>query len=67
MSEFFIKCFLSNVEEINLLLSLFKKAKNKNYDFCYLMTNNQLRCRFIYEKIAMQAGDDEQIINYEWP
>ena len=67
MSEFFIKCFLSNVEEINLLLSLFKKAKNKDYDFCYLMTNNQLRCRFIYEKIVMRAGDDEQIINYEWP
>ena len=31
------------------------------------MTNNQMKCGIIYEKIAMQAGDDEQIINYEWP
>ena len=23
--------------------------------------------RYIYKKIAMLAGDDEQIINYEWP
>ena len=33
--NFSFKCFLSNVEEINLLLSLFKKAKNNNFDFCY--------------------------------
>ena len=53
------KCFLSNVEEINLLLSLFKKAKNKNFDFCYLMANNQLRRGIIYEKITMREVNDE--------
>ena len=31
------------------------------------MTNNQMNCSIIYEKIVMEAGDDEQIINYEWP
>ena len=55
-------CFLSNAEEINLLLSLFKKAKNKNFDFCYLMANNQLKWGIIYEKIVLQAGNDEQVI-----
>ena len=59
--NFSFKCFLSNVEEINLLLSLFKKL-----DFCYLMANNQLKCSIIYEKIAMRAGEDEWIIYYEW-
>ena len=32
-----------------------------------MMTNNQTKCGNIYEKIVMQAGDDEQMINYEWP
>ena len=31
------------------------------------MTNNQTKCGIIYEKLVMQAGDDERIINYEWP
>ena len=31
------------------------------------MVNNQLRCGIIYEKIAMRAGDDERIINFECP
>ena len=31
------------------------------------MTNNQTKYGIIYEKIAMQTGDDEQMINYEWP
>ena len=31
------------------------------------MTNNQMKCSIIYEKIIMWAGDDERIINYEWP
>ena len=31
------------------------------------MTNNQMKHSIIYEKITMQEGDDEQIINYEWP
>ena len=22
---------------------------------------------FLYEKIVMRAGDDEQMVNYEWP
>ena len=57
-------CFLSNAEEINLLLSLFKKAKNKNFDFCYLRANNQLRRSIIYEKITMREVNDEWIINY---
>ena len=26
-----------------------------------------MNCCIIYEKIVMEAGDDEQIINYEWP
>ena len=62
--NFSFKRFLSNVEEINLLRSLFKKQKNKNFDSCYLKTNNSLKCSIIYEKIAMRAGDDEWI-NYE--
>ena len=32
-----------------------------------LMANNQLKCGTLYEKNAMPAGDDEQIINWEWP
>ena len=35
--------------------------------FCYLMANNHLECGLFYKKIAKQAGDDEQIIDYEWP
>ena len=31
------------------------------------MANNQLKCGIISDKIAMQVGDDEQRINYEWP
>ena len=31
------------------------------------MTTNQTKFGIIYEKIVMQAGDDEQMINYEWP
>ena len=49
---------LSNVEEINLILSFFKN-KTKNFDFCYLKANNLIKCRIIYEKIAMREGDDE--------
>ena len=30
------------------------------------MKNNQTKCGIIYEKIAMRAGDDERVINYEW-
>ena len=26
------------------------------------MANNQLKCGIIYKKIAIQAGDDEQVI-----
>ena len=26
-----------------------------------------MKCGIIYEKIAMRAGDDERMINYEWP
>ena len=31
------------------------------------MTNNQTKCGIIYEKITIRAGDDGQMINYEWP
>ena len=31
------------------------------------MTNNKTKCGIIYKKIAMWAGDDERMINYEWP
>ena len=31
------------------------------------MTNNQTKFDIIYEKIVMRAGDDERMINYEWP
>ena len=31
------------------------------------MTNNQTKYSIIYKKIVMRAGDDEWIINYEWP
>ena len=35
--------------------------------FSFVMINNQTKCGIIYEKIAMLVGDNEQIINYEWP
>ena len=31
------------------------------------MTNNHIKCDIIYEKIVMQVGDDEPMINHEWP
>ena len=31
------------------------------------MTNNPTKRGNIYEKIAMRVGDDERLINYEWP
>ena len=65
--NFSFKCFLSNLEEINLLFSLFKRAKNSNFDSCYLVANNQLKCGIIYKKVAMRVGDDERITDYEWP
>ena len=49
------KHFLSNVEEINLLLSFFKKLRNKYFAVLFP------------KKIAMQVGHDEQIINCQWP
>ena len=37
--------------------------ENSNFDFfCYLMTNNQLKCGIFYIKIMMWAGDDERLI-----
>ena len=30
------------------------------------MANIQLKCGIISKKIAMQAGDDKRMINYEW-
>ena len=35
--------------------------------FLSLITYNQTKYGVIYEKIAMLAGDDEQMINYGWP
>ena len=35
--------------------------------FLSVKTNNQTKCSIIYEKNAMWADDDEQMINYEWP
>ena len=32
-----------------------------------MIAKNQLKCGIIYKTIVMQAGDDEQTINYEWP
>ena len=31
------------------------------------MANNQSKHSIFYEKIVMWVGDNEQIINYEWP
>ena len=31
------------------------------------MTNNQTKCGIFCEKFAMRLGDDERMINYEWP
>ena len=31
------------------------------------MPNNQTKCGIIYEKLVMQAGDDERMIHYKWP
>ena len=62
--NFSSKCFLSNVEEINSLLSCFKKSKKEQKT---KIANNQLKCSIIYKTIMMRAGDDEQRINYEWP
>ena len=64
--NFSFNCLFSNVEEINLLLSVLKKAKNKNFDFCYLMANNQLKCGIIYKKAAVHVGDDAQIHYWYW-
>ena len=35
--------------------------------FLSVMAYNQTKCGIIYKKIAMRAGDDERMINYEWP
>ena len=35
--------------------------------FLSVMTNNQTKCGIIYEKIAMLTGNDERMINYDWP
>ena len=64
--NFSFNCLFSNVEEINLLLSVLKKAKNKNFDFCYLMANNQLKCGIIYKKVAVRVGDDAWIHYWYW-
>ena len=44
-----------------------KKQKITILILVYLMANSQLKCSIIYKKIAMGAGDDERIINHEWP
>ena len=31
------------------------------------MRNNQTKCHIIYKITAMRGGDDEEMINYEWP
>ena len=61
----FFNCFLSSVEKINT----FFIQKSKIQQFLFLlfnMANNYLKCGIIYEKIAMGAGGDEWMINYEW-
>ena len=54
-----------HVEELTFYFYFF--PFNCNFDFLLAMTNNEMKCSIIYEKIVMQAGDDEQMINYEWP
>ena len=57
--------FLLHVEELSfclqfflLMISLFSLS---------VMTNGQPKCGIIYEKNTMRTGDDERMINYEWP
>ena len=60
-SEFLFHLFSFGWWKIKFLLSIFF---NCNSDFFLsVMANNQTKCGIIYEKIAMQAGDDERMIN----
>ena len=64
--NFYFIYFLSHVEELSFCFQFC--SFNCNFDFFLsVMTNNQTKYGIIYEKIAMWAGDDERMINYEWP
>ena len=57
-------------------LKILRREHHKIFKVCFghfatlcmkgLMGNNQLKCGILYKKIAMQEGDDERTINYEW-
>ena len=66
--NFSSKCFASNVEEINSLLSFFKKFEKQQFWFFYcLIASNQMKCGNIYKNSAMRVGDNERRTDYEWP
>ena len=60
LQSVFFECWRNN-------LTAFFFQKIPNLFFCYLIANNQLKCGIIYKEIAIRAGDDERITNYEWP
>ena len=56
--------FLSNVLSQVFGFIYSYKQKNNNFDFRYLMANNQLKCGVIYNKTVTWADDGERMINY---
>ena len=64
--NFYFIYFLLHVAELSFCFQYFSFSFNFDI-FLSVATNNQTKCGIIYEKIAMRAGDDEQMINYEWP
>ena len=65
-SEFSFHIFSFAYWRIKFLLLIFF-FKFQFWVFLLVMPNNQTKCGIIYEKIVMQAGDDERMIHYKWP
>ena len=62
--NFYFIYFLLHVEELISAFNYFLLIAI--LIFLSVMTNNQTKCDIAYEKTAMQVGDDEQMINYDW-
>ena len=61
ISKFFKVCLLL----IKHLAFSIIYLKVVNFDF--LLFDGKLKRGIVYKKMAMRAGDDERIANYEWP
>ena len=63
--NFYFIYFLLHVEELRMCFQLF--SCNCDFDFFISDDKKSNEMQYYLRKTAMRAGDDERMINYEWP